>query len=176
MTGTPDTKGKKGKKLDAQYLHPKNELKPKVGSGGLEESVIQSAQKTIDDNPTDFKPYAIEHLLKIKGVLCALDADNLDEQAVAELTQRIVEPVMQIKAHSGMFKFSLLGQVADICLFFIEHVEKLDHKGLNILHVFFDSMNLIIQRDMRGDGGIEGETLYIELSDVSQTYLKQQSF
>lgn len=172
-----DSKHKAGQAdpaADATFIPARKELKDKVGDGGLDEAIIQQAQKKIDDNPIDFKPAAAEYLSKIKGVLCALDAPDLTDDRINSQLAALIEPVMQLKAHSGMFKFSLLGQVADIGLYFVEHLDRLDYKALNILHIFYDAMTLIVQKDMRGDGGIEGETLYIELADVSQHYLKAQ--
>lgn len=155
----------------AKFITPPNRLKSKVGSGGISEERLRRAQIIMDDFEVDFRPVANEM------------ADTLEKAtntALKELAKnktpdrdKLVFPVMQIKANGGMFKYQLLTDVADICLQFMEAVDEYNKEAIEIIKAHESTIMVILKNDLRGDGGKEGYALVQELHEACQRYFKK---
>ena len=101
---------KKGK---VKFYQPPNRLRVKVGTGGLDETLIRHAQKILDETTLDFGPMADEYIDVLDEALNDLkETDNPDRDDILKVTL----PVMQIKANGGMFRYQLVTDVANILL------------------------------------------------------------
>lgn len=142
----------------------------------MDASIISNAQtRSIDNNNIDFKPLANEDLEKIR-VQINLIGDTQEKSDITDVKEFItplIEPIMQIKAHSGMFKYEALGQIADILLRFVERLEILDSKALEIIQVIYHALYVIIQKELSGDGGPEGQALFREIVELSNHYTQK---
>src|SRR5690606_34285979 len=104
-----------------RFIKPPNILKEKVGVGGIDEKLLTRSQEVIDKNETgiDFIIYAEQYLKEFSdSVKAARSNDNFKKSR-----DKIVRPVMQLKANGGMFQYQLVSEVADIALQFLEAVE-----------------------------------------------------
>jgi len=158
-------------KAKARFINPPNRLKMKVGGGGIPESRIQQAQQIIHNFEMDFRPEA-------KKLAATLDKATND--AVANIKQnqtinkeQMIHPIMQLKANGGMFKYRLLTDVADICLQFMEAVNDYNDEAIEIIKAHENAIQMIIQNDLKGDGGQEGYALVQELHKACARYFKK---
>jgi hypothetical protein len=159
------------KKKKVKFIKPPNTLKLKVGSGGIPQERIQDAQLAMEMFETDFSPIAHELIRKFSAGMRGV------EKAVAAKVEfdrdSIVYPVMQLKANGGMFKYTLMSDVADICLQFMEAVNDYNGDTLEVIRAHENSLRSIIGNDLKGNGGHEGYKLVQELHQACQRYFKK---
>lgn len=155
----------------AKFITPPNRLKLLAGSGGLPKSVIERAQKVMDEYQVDFAPEAQKLIVHMK------DAASKIIEAVNENKpynkEDIINPVMQLKANGGQFKYQLISDVADICLQFLENVEEYNTEALDVVAAHMTTIQIIIKNNLTGDGGKEGEHLVEELHSACTRYFQK---
>ena len=156
---------------NVKFINPPNHLKAKAGSGGVPETVLVRAQGVMDAFENDFRPDANKLMQSLKkATKTALTAANNNEQFDKE---DMIRPIMQLKANGGMFKYQLITDVADICLQFMESVSDLNAEAIDIIRAHENTIGVIIQTDLRGDGGQAGYVLVQELHSACKRYFKK---
>lgn len=158
---------KKAKIIKANTL-----LQAKVGRGPLDEKVVRRCQTVIDNNKADFPVLAREYLQRLHAVLMSIQQEELKGRAAL---QALAEPVMQLKAHAGMFKYPLISSLAGIMLSFLESVQAIDDDVIDIVSAHHKTLKTLIIKRMEGDGSSYGEALKEELSEACQRYFARQS-
>lgn len=158
----------------AQFITPPNRLKMKAGNGGLPQQVIEEAQKTMDAFEVDFGPDASRLIVKLsearKHVLKTVNQNQPYDK------DDIINPVMQLKANGGQFKYQLISDVADICLQFLETLEDYNPEALDVVKAHETTIEIIINSNLRGSGGKEGSKLVEELHNACARYFKKYKF
>jgi len=157
-----DTENKKARIVKANHL-----LQGKVGRGPVDETKVARSQKLIDNNQVDFAPMAKEYLDELA---LAINAAREGEKDAEEIISSIITPVMQLKANAGMFNYTLVGNLANVMLNFLETVENLDKDVIEIVEAHQKTLILIIGNQMKGDGGEFGVELTGELKEACKRY------
>lgn len=152
-----------------RFIKPPNILKQKAGIGGFDEKLVTKSQEFIEKVEVDFIPYAERYLNEFsKGINEA--ANNNDNFARAR--EKIIRPVMQLKANGGMFQFHLVTEVADIALQFLEAVDNdnVNADTIEVLRAHENTLKVIIANKLKGNGGAEGFKLVQELDKACKRY------
>jgi len=151
-----------------EFIKPPNKLKAKVGAGGIAPERIKNAQNYINNNTVDFLPYANTFIDLVKELTekakKSRDHYNRDE---------LSDPIMQLKANGGMFKYPLISDVADICLKFVEVIEEMNDDAYVVIMAHVRTIEIITNKHMTGNGGAEGQALIKELQQVCTRYLSR---
>ena len=150
----------------ARFIKPPNILKQKVGTGGIDESLLDKSQTFIENTTLDFAPIA-------EGFLKEFSALIKKAKTGKSSIEKIVAPIMQLKANGGMFRYRLLSDVADICLQFLEGIEGLNKDSIEVLEAHERTLQLIVMHQLKGDGGNEGYALVKELDKACRRYFKK---
>lgn len=153
----------------AEYFSPPNQIKQKVGSGGLTEDILSKAQALIENNSVDFRPIAEIYLESMQQGINLANQLKPD-QGHEEVIEKILVPGMQLKANGGMFHYDLITRIADKFIQFMEVVEKLDADALEIIVAFHTTIRAILMAEIKGDGGKRGEELMQALVDACYRY------
>ena len=157
-------------KRQASIIKPPNILKAKVGFGGLSDQILERAQKLLEEQAKDFRPLAEIYLERMKsGISFARESEDkttTDEDIIAQ----ILFPCVQLKANGGMFHYPLVTRIADRFVQFMEVVERLDHETLDIAEAFYTTIKIVVNSEIRGDGGTQGEALVSELNNACMRY------
>ncbi len=156
-------------KRKAEFIKPPNNLKKKVGSGGLSDNILNKAQALLEKNTIDFQPLAEMYLNSImKGIDNAKNAppDSDTEALIAQ----ILYPAVQLKANGGMFHYNLVTKMADKFVQFMEVIEKPDIEALEIVLAFHTTIRAVILGKIKGDGGSHGEDLIRALDEACIRY------
>lgn len=149
-------------------------LQNKVGSGPLDEKLIEKAQKLIEENDVDFTPLGLEFLEKLKETLEEVTS-NQDSEFSQEVKDELAKPVMTLKANASIFHYPLVGELAKIMLDFIETIKILDKDAIDIVSAHHDTLYAIIKKKMRGDDGLkQGEAFITELKEACARYFKKR--
>lgn len=155
----------------AEIIRPPNKIKEAVGNGGLDAQVVRKAQTALEINASgiDFRPAARE---MIDHLQMAYDAASNGSTAGVDAIEAMIHPAMQLKAQGGMFKYTLLTDICNILVNFLETAEKVDNNSLSIVHVHLLTIRAIINRSMTGDGGPVGKELRDALMDACNRYYR----
>lgn len=148
-----------------RFINPPNKIKAKVGSGGISNNVIDRAQYHIETVEIEYEPEAQKHLKAIADIIARMKAGE-GPHPVAPL----VNPVMQLKASGGMFRYQLVSDVADIALNFLESLKGLNDASLDVIQAHLHTIHIIMNHKLKGDGGKEGFALIKELENACQRY------
>ncbi len=162
----------KPKKNKAKFHTPLNSLRLKAGYGGVDPKVIDRAEDYIEKNDVDFTDIAKSILERLDK---AVEGIRRDGHRSKEGINRMVAPIMEMKANGAMFKYGLLTDVADIILDFLENAENLDDDALAIVDIHRKTFAIIINGRLKGTGGVQGDILIKELDDACARYHKKHS-
>lgn len=150
----------------ARFINPPNRLKAKVGTGGIDTSLLDKAQHYIDTAKLDFISYAQRFLNEMSETALEAKNNNANKDAV-------ILPVMQLKANGGMFQYQLVSDIADTCLNFLETIQEFNNDAYNVVKIHESTINVIITNQLKGDGGQEGLALLKELDQACKRYFSK---
>jgi len=163
----PDNQNnKKANIIKANYV-----LQHKVGAGPLDEGKVAACQTVIDKNEVDFVPLGLSILEKLEK---ALDKANDPTITMDKMKTLLTEPVMELKANATIFKYTLIGNLANIMLNFLETIKVLDKDAIEIVRAHHNSLHMIVVRKMSGDGGAGGKMLIDELQQACTRYYNKK--
>ena len=157
---------------DAEFINPPNTLKQKAGNGGIPIQLIEQGETFIHENDIDFVPFARDHLKEIKNHLAELKKAKNDK-ARKKALDPIVQNIMLIKAHGGMFNYHVMSAVADVALKFLDGVEKYNEDLYQIIEAHNNSINVVIQAQMKGAVSTKSAALVDELREATQRFQKK---
>lgn len=146
-------------------------LQQKVGAGPLDQAVVERMQQTIDTNDFDFTAIGMQFLKELQAALAIARDPAVD---MATKKQKLTEPVMQLKANGAIFHYSLIGSLANVMLSFLEAIKDLDKDALDIVQAHHTTLQAIIVKKMRGDGGEVGATMIKELKEACGRYYRKK--
>ncbi len=152
----------------AEFFNPPNTLKEKVGHGGLTEEVLKKAQGLLENNTYEYRPMgemALDAMLK-----AITEARRPGDRKQEALINSLLFPTMQLKTNGGMFHYQLVTKIADRLVQFLEVIETLDESAIEVIEGFYTTMRAIFIAQLKGDGGIKGQQLYLALVDACMRY------
>jgi hypothetical protein len=149
-----------------KFINPPNKLKAKVGGGGISPERLKQAQEYINNNAVDFIPHATSFLDLVTEL--AKEARNSRSDFDRN---KLAQPIMQLKANGGMFRYQLISNVADICLQFVEAIQEINDDAYDVILAHVNTISIIINNQMTGNGGKEGKALIKELENACKRYL-----
>ncbi|PJB71102.1 MAG: hypothetical protein CO093_06070 [Alphaproteobacteria bacterium CG_4_9_14_3_um_filter_47_13] len=153
-----------------RFIDPPNILRQKMGYGGVDPLRLQGMEAYIDNNIVDFVPHA-------EVILARLDLALKDAQAGTikgkEAIDKLTDPVMELKASGGMFKYMLVSEIANIILNFMENIDALDDDVFEVIKAHQNTLQVIIHSQLKGDGGREGAALAQALYEACRRYYKK---
>ena len=157
--------------MTAQLIHPPQKLKEKVGSGGLDRSILALAQQRLDANTVDFKPIG-QHL--IRTIDEALHDIRSGKVRGKHAIQRLLYPAMELKAHGAMFHYALVTEISETLMNLLESLNDLESEVLELIAGYKLAGNLIFNKGLTGNGGVAGNKLRTALDDAYARFYKSR--
>lgn len=159
----------------AEFMMPPNNLKAKVGAGGISDSILTKAQELLENNTIDFLPLAEMYLSSLKTAIensnnCKPEDDK--EPIIASM----LYPAMQLKANGAMFHYPLITRIANRLVHFLEVIADLDIDAFEIVLAFHTTMRAIVLGKIMGDGGKHGEELFEALDEACMRYFERSPY
>ena len=168
-----DTHFNMAPKRKADFHLPPNNMKFKVGQGGLSDDILDKAQALLENNTTDFRPlgemYLDSMMRGINAVKSSPDGKTNDEAIIAA----ILFPAMQLKANGGMFHYNLVTSISDRLIQFLEVIDEVDQDALEIVMAFHTTIRAVLLGQIRGHGGQRGADLMQALIDACFRYFEK---
>ncbi len=146
-------------------------LQQKVGSGPIDENAVKHSQTVIETNQVDFMPVGMAILQKLEHGL--RDASN-PSVTLQELKETLTTPIMELKANATIFHYTLVGNLANIMLNFLENIQIIDRDAIEIVKAHHSSMFTILSQKISGDGGVAGKALIQELQQACDRYYNKK--
>lgn len=159
-------------KKKVKFHTPQNTLRLKAGYGGMDPVVMDRAETFIQTNDVDFTAIAKAMIDRLDRAFEAARATN---NRSPEAIDRMISPIMELKANGAMFKFSLLSEVANIALDFLENIDHLNDDGFEIVAIHRRTLQIILKNQLRGSGGPQGTALIKELNEACARYHKKHN-
>ncbi len=155
-----------------QIIKPDLSLQAKAGLGLIDENTILHSESLFEKFEIDFKPIAMDFLNQTDDAIArALQEKETTHRSI----ERIVDPVMQIKANAKIFKYTLIGDLAAIILNFLDNLTVLDENALEILDAHRKSLRHLISHDIKGDIGPLGDSFKDELQAACKRYMNTRA-
>jgi hypothetical protein len=156
---------------NAELISPPNRLKEKVGSGGIDETVLMKAQELLERNTINFEPIANMLIdLLVEAIADAKSGDLKGEEAI----EAMIYPAMQMKAQGSMFHYPLVSDISHILVNFLETVENTDRDVLDIVIAHKMSIKAVLASHLKGDGGKTGKELREALMEACGRYYRSK--
>jgi hypothetical protein len=161
------------RKRSVEFIPVPHDLKEKVGTGGLDQTVLERAQAIIDNNSFDFTPEAQRQLSAIReGIyMCQTQRNRFDTDSLIAI---IAHPAMQLKANGATFGFPIVTKIADLLIRFIEVLDEIDEESIDVISGFSTALNAVIVGQIKGYGGKDGAGLYDALEQACQRYFDKK--
>lgn len=147
-------------------------LQQKIGAGPLDDRAVKRMQKVIDDNEVDFTPLGNQFLAELETAIATARAAEGND--ISAYRDQLAAPVMQLKANATIFHYSLIGNLANVMLSFLEAVKELDKDAIEIIQAHHTTLKAIIAKKMKGDGGDVGAQMVKELKDACARYYNKK--
>lgn len=168
MTGPNKDSANKDSKVN--IITVPNILRQKIGTGGIDGVKLKLAQNKMDGNTVDFAPYAHKFLDDLDHIVARAKTAQVNDRPTINT---IIKPIMELKANGGMFKYTLLSQVAEIVLSLLEDIQTLNDDSYALIDAHQKALRVIINNRLTGDGGKDGRILANALYDAAQRYRKK---
>ena len=153
--------------IKASYI-----LQSKVGAGPLDQEKVRESQRVIDTNRVDFVPLGLEFLDELEAILKQAKEEHMDP---TELRELMTQPIMQLKANASMFKYDLIGDLANVMLSFLESIKEVDNDAHEIVEAHHKTLRAIITKRMSGNGGVHGQAFTNELKQACRRYFNAKN-
>lgn len=152
-----------------RFIKPPNKLKAKVGTGGIDEKLLDKAQNYIQSVDIDFKPTAEQLLANVQAAMKNFEKAQTPEEQ-KKVKNDIAGAIMQLKANGGMFGYQLMSEISALGLYFIDHIDTINKEAFQVIDVHCKTLHIIIANQLKGDGGQEGYALVKELEKACKRY------
>lgn len=162
-----DTEQKRGTDSTATILEPDKSLQVKTGTGKLDEESIARAQSVIENNKVDFIPIAREFSDRLYEAILMAEQDETKSRLSID---NLIFPIMQLKANGLVFKYDLISELSAIIMDFAENLQELDDYAIQIIRAYHTTLTHIINQEMEGSGGENGDHLFEELGGACNRY------
>ena len=154
-------------------------LQSKVGTGQVDDRQIARCQKLIDEIDIGFEEMAYGLLDDlVKAVEDARQNQTSQNQAGKkdhqDFIDRMTAPIMQLKGQAGMFHYQLLGELSGVTLNFLESVDEIDKHVIEIMDAQCKTIDVILNKNLKGFGGHQGEALRQELYEACERYFAKK--
>lgn len=154
-----------------KVIKAKYELQQKVGMGPLDEKKVTLSQAVIENNQVDFVPLGLSILKSLSDALAQANDPSI---SMKDMKVMLTKPVMELKANAAHFRYTLITDMANVMLNFLESIHAMDPDAINIVRAHHDTLNLIIIKKMEGSGGAVGKQLVDELKMACDRYYKRE--
>jgi len=157
-------------KKEVRIMPASRMLQAKVGTGGIDEKMVDKCQTVLDKCDADFRPMG-KKLVASLGAAVKKGQESLKSgTGSADALKEILNMMMQIKGTASMFQYPLMGRMAGTMLDLFETAPALNQDLLALAEANLKTLTLVLEAGMKGDGGAQGALLEKELRDACNRY------
>ena len=156
---------------NVQILPPDYSLKKKIGEDVnirdiLTPEVVQKSQELIDSQQGDFIEWAFKDLVTLTHAFNALKKSPYADGHF----KKLLNVAFSLKCQAGTFGFSLASNVAKSLYDYCNRITSIDEGAFVVLGKHVESLTVIFQQNIKGDGGDIGKELMGTLAMLINKY------
>ena len=152
---------------DAEMIKPPNRLKEKVGSGGIDPLLIERAEQFLQSNSVEFAPIAEMYF----GVLEDSIQRILKEDIIGEdAFDALLYPLVQLKAHGGMFQYPLVTEISSMLINFLEVIRSMDKDAVDVILAHKMTLRAVLTSRIQNGSSPQGRALIKALKEACMRY------
>lgn len=155
-----------------EFISPPNNLKAKVGTGGLSEMTLHKADKLMESYAKDYPPVATLDLIRFNE---SFDQVNKGDVPLARAKKILSKTVMDLKSNGAMFNYPIVSRISTILLEYISQLETFDQSALDIIQGHYDALRAVIDNQQSGAVDKHGEALILALTLAVDRYFKKKT-
>ncbi len=145
---------------EVRIIRATNELKLKVGGGGFSKIAVNNAEKRLDNASAVF-PVAAEHdMTLIQDALRMIEDENVN---FYEVLRKIRGACIELKSHSIMFKFPLVGKVAESLYEFCDKITAFTPLIIQVIALHLKTLKIAIDQGPRAIMPTDHKSLLVGL-------------
>lgn len=148
-----------------------HKLKIKTGPGGFDRDKVVQAKSRLESSADMFPEVAADDLELIEQALQLLKQENPPRHVL----EKIMAAGVELKAHSAMFQFPLVTEVADSLLKFCMGVKTLSPIMREVISHHLNALKIAIGQGPRAITPQDHQDLLQDLEKVSQKVLREQA-
>jgi len=146
---------------------PDRTLQLKVGLVKSENAPVISEEEAIENNKAHFIPIAQTFADELYKAILLAEQDKFRSRLSLE---NLIFPVKQLKTNGLVFKYDLISELSAIIMDFVENLQELDDYAIQIIRAYHTTLTHIINQEMEGSGGENGDHLFEELGGACNRY------
>lgn len=150
-----------------------NSLQLKAGTGQISDFLVSAADELILNNTVDFSEIAPSLLMRLQKSIHHIRSESAGGAERKQALSEVIAAVMELKANGAMFKYPLVSDLAATMLSFLEHIDSVDNDIIDLIDAHEKTLNTIIAKKLRGDGGAVGLQLRKELEGACDRYYRK---
>lgn len=157
-----------------QLIEPPNELRAKVtGSGAMDEQMEKQVKIAMRKHELHYPQHAMKQLVKLGNFVHEL-RQHLGTARVDDLLQDIYKISHCMRGEGGCYGFPLITNVANSLCEFVEVLDDVrEQKLITIIDAHCQTLNIIIRKNIKDDGGQTGKEIFYHLTSIVENYLKE---
>lgn len=147
-----------------------HKLKIKTGPGGFDQRNIMMARKRLAEAAHMFPAVAAQDLTMLDEALLSAKsgADSI------ETKQRILAACTEIKAHSVMFQFPLVAEIAESLILFCDNLKMYSDVAYEVIAEYLKALRIAIGEGPRAITPHDRDSLLQDLSKATDKVLRNQ--
>ena len=156
-----------------EVITPPDTLKKKVKTGGpgaVDLDTLKRAEAVIADMTDHYVEWVTKDLEKIHQALEDLKAEKKDHK---DALAGIFQLAHDMKGQGGSFGYTLMTILGGNLCNVVEKLEDAGPAEVEVIQLHINAMDLVIAKEMKGDGGKEGEQLLEGLGLVAAKISKE---
>lgn len=155
---------------EMEIITPPNTLKNKVRTGGpgaVDPATLERAEKVIASMADSYLEWVQEDMKRLQSAYEQLAAAK-DVDARRTALGEVFQVAHDMKGQGGSFGYDLITAIGNELCRLIERVEQPGPEIVDAVKVHVDSIHLVIQQRMSGDGGDEGQAMLAGIRKVCE--------
>jgi len=154
---------------DAELITPPNLIKEKVGSGGINPTLIQRAEDYLQSNKADFAPIADMYFTLLDDNMQRMIKEDMWGE---ESFEALLFPLVQLKSHGSMFQYPLVTEISGMLINFLEVIQTLDKNALDVILAHKMTLKAVLASRIKDHESAQGRALVDALQDACMRYFQ----
>ncbi len=163
----------------ASVIRVENKIKNKVTLGGkitgsgFDDQLLREAEQRVDGLQDVFLEAADEDMDRLVEAYRSAESEPEKLDTHLNTVQGVAH---DLKGYGDNINYPLLTRFGNSLSLFLRKAEAPDDKRLEVTRVHVEAMRLVLNEQITGDGGKQGEELYAALDEAVRKYLKASDY
>jgi hypothetical protein len=143
---------------EVKVFMPRNQLKEKAGSGGVDVSRVKVAEKRLKESSDTFPHISAKDFDQIeKGLDMAYEGKN-----IVQAKELVQSAASELKSNGGMFEYHIISDIAKSLFDFCDAIEGLEGRALTVVQLHVDALRVL----MVSNGKTASNQLRLEVREI----------